>query len=353
MNLEKLADSLLVCRVRYRPEQAHTHCLHRASLDFANALDDGIFIQRHDNRAIHPDPFRNLESQRPRHVRLRIGNRVVEGRKANSASFPDHQDVTVALGRHKGRLRRVLGQDRIGGNGRAMNQELSLFEQNRRFDLQIVARLSNGSQQAPDWIVRGGRGLVHAELAAIILDYEVSKRTSCVDREPHLEFPPRRVALRATGVAPAETKKALAGCCKTQIFDSLIGGNSESTDHGTSTSDPGAFREYGGHRVAAIKRAEIDDWGTDLIMKPPPGQSRTADHNVSTRLALAGAVMLDTDQSRQDVAANSIPAFGRRGAAYPSSGGIINLGTPNRTTRSSRCNRRHPSGLYAFPSDRT
>ena len=191
MIFEKLADSLLVHRVRYRPEQTHTHRLHQASLDFANALDDGILIQRHDNRAIHPDPFRNLESQRPRHVRLRIGNCVIEGRKANSASFPDHQDVTVALGRQKGCLRRVLGQDRIGGNGRAMNQELSLFEQSCRFDLQIVARLSNGIQQAPDWIVRGSRGLVHAELTTIILDYEVSKRTSGVDREPHLKFSPR------------------------------------------------------------------------------------------------------------------------------------------------------------------
>ena len=66
------------------------------------------------------------------------------------------------------------------------------------------------------------------------------------------------------------------------------------SDHGTSTIDPGAFQGYGGHRIAAFKLAGTDERGTDSITGLPPGQPREADHDLPTRLAPAGAVMIET-----------------------------------------------------------
>lgn len=94
---EQFADALLMRRIDDRPQKADGDRLNLLGLQPLDDLQHRRLVERDIHRAVEQHPFRNLEGQGARNVRLRIGNGEVE--RLDAAPLAQHQNFGVTPGR--------------------------------------------------------------------------------------------------------------------------------------------------------------------------------------------------------------------------------------------------------------
>src|SRR5258708_31430657 len=96
MLLDELANRQLVNRVHNRPQEAHGDRLDPQAAKRCEHLKYPVLVEWSVDKALGINPFGYLKGEAPRHVRLGILLRKVEG--IETAAFPAHQDFGKAFG---------------------------------------------------------------------------------------------------------------------------------------------------------------------------------------------------------------------------------------------------------------
>src|ERR1700693_5442319 len=96
MLLDELAHRELVNRVHNRPQEADGDRLDPQVAKRSKDVKRPGLVERTVDKTLGVTPFGYLEGKAPRHVRLGILLRKVEG--IETAAFPAHQDVGKAFG---------------------------------------------------------------------------------------------------------------------------------------------------------------------------------------------------------------------------------------------------------------
>ncbi len=203
---DQSAQSAFVQRISDRPEQANGDGFDARLLELFESFDDRRLIQGSNDRPVGVDAFGHLEGEGARHVRLGIGDPVVEEGQAHAAGLPQNQDVRVAFGREEGGLRGLARQHGVGRHGGAMNHKINGRQQLGKRQVLVFGGGLQTRDHARDQVVGHRRRLVKLE-TAVFLEDEVGKGPADIDSESHgaagpAAFPARRRALCSASTLP-------------------------------------------------------------------------------------------------------------------------------------------------------
>ncbi len=180
--LEDLADAALVVRVGDRPQQADADRLHLRAAGGVDRLAYRVLVERAVLAALRVDPPADLERQPPRDVGLRVRDREVEG--LHLPALAQGQDVGEALrGQERGARGGAL-DDRVGGAGRRVHEQVGVAEQLLEREVEAFADHAQRLAAALEHALRRGQRLVEREPAVGVGEHDVGEGAAGVDRDP-------------------------------------------------------------------------------------------------------------------------------------------------------------------------
>ena len=180
-----LAGAPLVGRVGVGVQEADDHRLHALRLE---ALGGGTrlgLVERGQRLARVERPFGRLQAQMPRHQRLVGRHEHVVHRGAHVLeAAPDLDDVAEAARRDHPGPGAVAVDERVGGEGRAVDDALDLAHERAQVGV-AVARggLGQRVEEALRGVARRGVALELAQRARLVHDEAVGERAADVDAD--------------------------------------------------------------------------------------------------------------------------------------------------------------------------
>ncbi len=198
----------LVIRVGMGMQKAHRH---RLDLERAQRVHDLAHLVRHQrdhDLAAGPDPFRDLEAQMARHQRRRLlPQRIVEPRHADPAQL---QHVAKAAGGQQRAARALALQDRVGGDGAAMQHGIEAGGIER----QLAGELRHALHDRRSIVVRSRGQLVAGHQAGVGDEGHVGERAADIDRHaPRSRAAWNRPRIRHETSLPAFSPSMLGTAC--------------------------------------------------------------------------------------------------------------------------------------------
>jgi hypothetical protein len=185
---ENVGDPQFVDRIDDRPEQADADCFGLRRDEPVEHGRERLFVEGFDDPPIAPDPLRHLERQRPWHIGVREGFRIVE--QIGPATFPKEQDVRVAFGREKRRPGCGAGKNGIERPRGRVHEHRSAAKQGLARPTETGCCEIEGVEHASHGVIGRGRGLEGVE-GAVVLHNEVAEGAAHIDRKPHCASPVR------------------------------------------------------------------------------------------------------------------------------------------------------------------
>ena len=180
---KQCTDAQLVNRVDGREEQAHADGLRFPFAKSQDYLRRLLFIQVPDDVAVVGDPFRDLERERARDVRLRVLLKRVE--RLLFAAFPVEKYLRVPPGgeeRGPGHRPSDHGIDRPRCT---VDQHLAASQQLFPAGREMPGGRIQHIEQPQDGVVGRSRRFELMQLPCIVLHSEIGERPSSVYRKPH------------------------------------------------------------------------------------------------------------------------------------------------------------------------
>ncbi len=129
--------------------------------------------------AVVADPLGDREGERPRDVRVGVGDRQVQ--RIVLAALPVHEDVPVALGGHEGRAGGAALEDGVGRRGRRVHERRRVGEELADGRSPGGGRVAERGVQAEEHVVGRRRRLVQTGDALPVGHDEVGEGPAGVD----------------------------------------------------------------------------------------------------------------------------------------------------------------------------
>ena len=177
--LNDFLNTLFVCRIEEGEQEAYGNGLDLFRLHFAHRLPNFFFVQRNQLCAVRCDnTFGDAISVMSAAHRIFLPRNVLDnGKVGRTLVTGDVNDVAVAFGcNHAGAAALVL-ENHVCRNGRAVENLVNFSVRNAQF---ITNRI-DALHHADGRVVRGCRGLIDFDFAAVIYIDKVGKCTADID----------------------------------------------------------------------------------------------------------------------------------------------------------------------------
>jgi hypothetical protein len=126
-------------------------------------------------------------------IRSARGDLEVIGRDADAHAAPQFDDVAKALGGQHPGFDAGAGQQRVGGDGGAMNDGVDIGQQRIETAAAGIGSFPEAIHHAFGQAPVGGRRLVHLHGTVRCGDHHVGKRATDIDADAQQAGPPRRI----------------------------------------------------------------------------------------------------------------------------------------------------------------
>ena len=179
--LEDCLDLAFVRRIDYRPEQRNRHRLHVLALERPGRLDHGAVVERNQGVALVVDTLAHRQSQV---TRDKVGRRShVQVVAFGLIAVAEIDDVAKPLGAEQRGLGAVALDDRVGRDGRAVDEEVDAAKKTAKLESFGIGQVPQTFANPLGRLLRSG-GFLPQNRPSLVVDHgKIRERSPDVDSD--------------------------------------------------------------------------------------------------------------------------------------------------------------------------